>query len=318
MNSSAEMILVKWNKMRKFGIEFEFVSDDRNHREFLKNIISNSLRDQGMNHHRAQVRDWEHTIDNDCIWVCKTDSSCGYEVCTPPLRGPNELKVLGKVIDALKENGARFDERCGLHVHLSLSDFTEEQMYVMLMYWVKIEHNVMNAHPEHRRRNTRYCPTAISRIQDWEAQERYSGYDLYRILRRHRGAINPSYWEQRKTIEWRMGEMSLDSESIKNRIRFLIWFVDVCKCLQEPPNLDLIDPKNMMLFLALMEDKSGITKTVFSPAIKSMRKWILDRMAEYTPTATDDNIRDKQIAKDLLKEQENSESINISMFSEEE
>ncbi len=276
-------LIIKWNRMRKFGVELEFPSIEPNSRQNHRSFIREVLNEEGISHHDVQVRDWERTHDNNNLWVCKTDSSCAYEICTPPLRGPNELKLLGKVCQKLKDKGCRFDNSCGLHVHLSLSDFSEAQMHNMLMYWVKIEHNIMHAHPDHRRQNTRYCATAMSRIQGWLANETYNGDELYRLLRLHRGAINPAYWEQRKTIEWRMGEMDLDPESVKNRIRFLIWFVDICKIVPTPPNLNLYTPKQMLRFLGLLEDDGETSNKIYSPAIKSMRRWIVDRMARYIP-----------------------------------
>lgn len=278
--------IVKWNKRRKFGVELELNSIPPVDRRWLKTKIQESLAQQNISHHRVETRDWERTYNNDCLWICKTDSSCGYEVCTPPLRGPNELKILGNICGYLRDEGAIFDDCCGLHVHISLSDFTNEQMYNLLMYWIKLEHNVMHAHPRSRQENTRYCPTAISRIQDWESDAIYSGRDLYRALSHHRGAINTRYWEERKTIEWRMGEMTLDPESVKNRIRFLIWFVDICKHLPTPENLNLFTPKQMVRFLGLWNDETGMIKKVFSPAVRSMRSWLLDRMEEFIPVQT--------------------------------
>ena len=276
-------IIVKWNRMRKFGVELEFNARNPNSRDNHARFIEEVLREEGVEHHQAQIREWEHTHDNDGIWVCKPDSSCGFEICTPPLHGPNELKLLGKICQKLKEKNCHYDDTCGLHVHLSLEDFTDTQMQNMLMYWIKIEHNIMHAHPDHRRRNSRYCASAMSRIHTWLANESYSGDELYQLLRRHRGAISPNYWEQRKTIEWRMGEMDLDPDSIKNRVRFLIWFVDICKIVNGPPNLNLYNPKQMLRFLGLLGDDGRPDNKVYSPAVKSMRKWIVDRMAQYIP-----------------------------------
>lgn len=294
--------IIKWNKRRKFGVELEFTSESPNNREFLKNNIASCLRELGYNHN-VEVRDWEHTNNNNGIWVCKTDSSCGYEVCTPPLKGSQELKLLGEVCKKLEEAGAKYNQTCGLHVHLSLADFTNEQFYTMLMYWIKNEHNVMNAHPRHRQQNIRYCSPAVTRIQDWESDVQYQGRQLYREIKNHRGAINVRYWECRKTVEWRMGEMSLDAESVKNRIRFLIWFVDVCKHLPPPENLNLFHPSQMMRLLGLLEDESGYIQKIFSPAVESMRQWILNRMEEYTCESfyEKDKLLVKQLKENITK-----------------
>ena len=298
-------LIVKWNRMRKFGVELEFTSRSPNSRENHQQFIREVLAEEGIEHQEVHVREWEHTRNNDNIWVCKTDSSCAYEICTPPLHGPNELKLLGKVCQKLKDKRCHYDETCGLHVHLSLADFSEAQMHNMLMYWIKIEHNIMHAHPDHRRRNSRYCAPAMSRIQGWVANENYNGDDLYRLLRRHRGAISPNYWEERKTIEWRMGEMDLDPESVKNRIRFLIWFVDICKIVNTPPNLNLYTPKQMLRFLGLLGDNGETNSEVYSPAVKSMRRWIVDRMAQHIPEKY--FRKDKNQVSDVKKELEETD-----------
>jgi hypothetical protein len=276
--------IITWNRNRKFGIELEFLNTDPHRaREWFKEKIAEVLLDEGVSYQKAQVRDWEHTHDNEGIWVCKTDSSCGYEVCTPPLKGPQELRLFGKVIDKFKTSGAKFNDSCGLHVHVSLKDFTDEQMYNVLMYWIKIEHNIANAHPEHRRKNVRYCELALNKVKNFKVNSSYSGHEVYDILRRGRGAINPAYWENRRTLEFRIGEMTLDSESIKNRVRFLITFIDTCKYLPTPDNLNLLSPKGMLRLLGLLDSESEVFSKKFSPAMISMRNWILDRIDTYIP-----------------------------------
>jgi hypothetical protein len=94
------------------------------------------------------------------------------------------------------------------------------------------------------------------------------------------------YWERRKTIEWRIGEMTLDSESIKNRVRFLVTFVDVCKYLPAPENLNLLSPKGMLRLLGLLDSESDLFIKKFSPAMISMRNWILERINTYIPVET--------------------------------
>lgn len=322
MSKDVITCVVKWNKRRKFGVELEFnARSPVSSRNWLKSRIRESLARQNIVYHRVEIRDWERTHNNDYLWICKTDSSCGYEVCTPPLHGPNELKILGNVCKDLGDAGAVFSDNCGLHVHLSLLDFNEEQMCNMLMYWIKIEHNVMHAHPISRQENTRYCPTAISRIQDWESDRLYNGRDLFRALHQYRGAINTRYWNDRKTIEWRMGEMTLDPDSIKNRIRFLIWFVDICKNLPPPENLNLFTPKQMIHFLGLWNDETGMVRKIFSPAIKSMRSWLLDRMEKFIPIHKNQvyqRDRDQVIEiKKNLSLVENKMCYNNSIFEEE-
>jgi hypothetical protein len=73
-------------------VELEFVSVPPNSQEYLAECIEESICEQKINH-SVQIRGWEHTYNNENTWVCKTDSSCGYEVCTPPLYQNSTVKL---------------------------------------------------------------------------------------------------------------------------------------------------------------------------------------------------------------------------------
>lgn len=285
---------VKWNKRRKFGIELEYLNDNTN-LERLRDAIT-SVDDQ-----HCDIRGWEHTIDNYGLWIAKTDSSCGLEVCTPPMSGPNDLKTLGKVVDSIRENsGARFDDRCGLHVHICLDDFTFNQMCTLLMYWIKIETVVMNSYPGHRREN-RYCRPLNDQISTWHINQRYTPNEIFNAFHRYRGALNTNYWENRRILEWRMGDMSMDAEDVKNRVRFLIWFVDIAKIMPIPDNLNWFSSKQTMRFLGLLPCNNDLIQKTFSPAVKSMRRWILERLDNHLP---DYYQVDKELVKEMIDEVE--------------
>ncbi len=273
--------VIKWNRMRRFGIELEFLESNLD-RNILADIVKQALQREHSDH-RVEVRGWEHTRNNDKIWVMKTDSTCGYEVCTPPLRGPNELKLFGKIVEALNnDDRSQFNERCGFHIHVDISDFSQPQFYTLLKYWIRIETAVMNSHPGHRRANDSHCISVNKLIHEFQAGQTYTGDQLFRALRTQRAALNVQSYERHKTIEWRMGDMTLDSEDAKNRIRFFVWFVDLTKIMPDPSTLNWYSPKEAMRFLGLLNDTHVVSKE-FSPAITSMRNWFLRRLAANMP-----------------------------------
>lgn len=284
--------VIQWNKTRRFGVEFEFNVFNRTIRESQR-ALRDAILSVGQ---RVEIRSWERTVNNWGVWVIKTDSSCGIEAVTPPLSGPNDLKMVGEVIKKFNEIGAKFDNRCGLHVHLSLEDFEFQQMCILLMYWIKIETVIMNAHPEHRRKN-QYCKPLNEYIGNWQVNQYYSPEEVYQAFYTCRGALNTNYWESRKILEWRMGEMTLDPEDIKNRVRFLIWFTDIAKILGPPENLNWFTTKQTMFHLGLLPSEADGIKKVFSPAIQSMKKWILTRLQANLPGYYK---IDKQLVQEML------------------
>lgn len=267
---------IRWNRNRVFGVELEFNADSVD-RARLKRAVERAGQD-------CDVRDWERSRDNHGLWIAKTDSSCGYELCSPPSQGPKFLKTVGDVVSEVFSEGATFNNQCGLHVHVGLSDFTDEQLYSLLAHWIKIEMVVMHAHPDHRRQNE-YCMTCNSRIGNLMSDQEYSGREIYNMLRDERKqTLNLYYWGERKSIEFRMGEMSDDPLDVKNRIRFLIWFVDICKIMPMPKKLNWFSPKETMRFLNLCYDTTDTVQKQFSPAVTQMRNWILERLNTHLPS----------------------------------
>jgi hypothetical protein len=51
-------------------------------------------------------------------WKVITDSSCGYEIVSPVLRGEQGLGELAKVCQILTDLGCQVNRSCGLHVHI--------------------------------------------------------------------------------------------------------------------------------------------------------------------------------------------------------
>ncbi len=258
---------IKFLKRRRFGAEMEYVSPD-NHG------LADTLRRIG---EPVRVTSYLHT-DEPVEWHCKTDSSCGYEISSRVLSGIRDIKILGSVIDALKKDEARFDNRCGQHIHVETSDFSNLQRQILGMYWVKIENFVMNSERPHRRINNTYCRKAND--QSFNPNQRYEPGTVWEYISGNRGAIN---FNNRNTTEFRFGSMTDNSEEIKNRVRFLIWFVDICKIMPAPPNLNWFTPKQVMRFMGLWSEQNDQVQKVYSPAVTSMKKWILGQFKENAP-----------------------------------
>ena len=289
--------LLKWNFNRKFGLEYEF-NNDWSILSLMSDVVEEATGQY------AEIRNYEHTYENYDLWVCKTDSSCGVELVSPILNGPSKLKVAAEILLKLEDNAFDIDETCGQHVHVEIADFTEKQKGIMASYWMKIERFIVNGTPAHRRNNS-YC-TPITQKHDYvNANCAYEPEEVLRRMASGRDAINfgPPH-SSRKTIEFRFGEMTFDPEVIKNRVRFLIWFVEMCKILPAPSNLNWMTPKQVLRTFNLWEDPKSTIKYQYSPAVQSMRKWLLSRLIEFAPEAFK---KDTDRCKSMLDEIENAE-----------
>jgi hypothetical protein len=174
----------------------------------------------------------------------------------------------------------------------------------MAAYWMKIERFILNGTPSHRRDNT-YCSLLTQINRSTVANQTYQPERVLRDMAHGRNAINFQNRTDRGTVEFRFGEMTFDPEVIKNRVRFLIWFVEMCKILPPPDNLNWLTPKQALRMFNLWENPNSIVKYSYSPAIQSMRKWLLSRLVEFGPNAFR---KDVERCKNMLEEIENTET----------
>lgn len=270
--------VLKWNFTRKFGIEYEFTNSSGSLGRMAEVVREATSQN-------AEVRCYEHTRNNYDTWVCKTDSSCGTELVSPILKGPRDLKIVAEVLPSLQNNSFHIAETCGQHVHVEIADFTNEQAGILAAYWMKIERFILNGTPNHRR-NNHFCSLLTHYNSNVDPNRRYTPADVLSCMTRGRNAINFGNWNVgRGTVEFRFGEMTFDPEVIKNRVRFLIWLVEMCKILPPPQNLKWMTPKEALSIFNLWEDPTSIIKYQYSPAVQSMRKWLLQRLIEHAPLA---------------------------------
>lgn len=278
--------LIKFNRRRKFGAELEYNTPDNNRMaETFRRLREPVV-----------VTEYRHT--NDVTeWHCKRDGSCGYEVSSKVLTGPRDIKLLGDVLLALKEDGARFDNRCGQHIHVETRDFTSEQKMILAMYWIKIENFILNAHQAHRR-NNHYCSKANDYVSNFNPNQAYTPQQVFDAISRVRGAINFAGGNA-ITTEFRFGHMTEDADELKNRVRFLIWFTDICKVMPAPPNLNWFTPKQAMRFMGLWSEPTDQVKKIYSPAVTSMKKWILNQFKINAPAQH--YHRDVQLVSEMIE-----------------
>lgn len=177
-----------------------------------------------------QTHGWKYNHNNS-VWVCKPDSSCGMELCSPVLDESQIDEVL-VVVDAL----AAADEitsgpKCAVHVHVDVSSMitgipeSSEDLCSVLAWWVKSEPVMLDSVPA-RRRNSRFCrcigltdlfdhdEKVVPCLAVGKLSEKYLTLNTHHLVAR-----------KRKSIEFRILEGTKDSELVGEWIRFVLNFV---------------------------------------------------------------------------------------------
>lgn len=295
----AKLANLSFSSNRRFGVEFEYNAFDGKNRpdphkrvagiEVIAGVVGKFC-EQGV-----EIREWEHTQKND-KWVVKPDSSCGLEVVTPPMKGWKGLMQTCRVVDGLsKHPDINADHRCSVHVHLEIADLNDEQQKSLFDHWTKCEPVFMDMMPQQRKRN-RYCQfigvsnklqtttnfTAKQWIEEVGDVKYYSGN--VNQMRKAMAAGNM----ERKTWEVRIGEPGgcKDAFFIKNWVRLLVHFVEMCK-MRPVPNafeegkpplangLLWLDPEDVMTVLGFSNNPQQYE---LSNGLKQTRNWMLARL----------------------------------------
>lgn len=293
---------------RPFGVELEVNEQvDRNSMgEIVQRMDPN--REVVVTHGWAQTGGEEYGPTAD-VWNVKTDSTCatlfvpghyGHEVASPKLSSAKDIVTLGKVTAALKDAGCKVNKRCGVHVHADISDFTKEQVGVLLARWCKVEGIIGQALPRHRREN-QYAMMMRKKHKCVDGNQVYSGESLYNAMEptslethhnlEKRVAINligyalgirkPNY--KRKTAELRLPESNLNREDVENWTRFYVQFVNESAT---KPMGDL-KPVGLREALVIMGLAGGDEFLLLDEHLFATKIWFLKRLLKY---ATDKHV----------------------------
>lgn len=201
---------------RRFGVEIEFVNNRYGMREIATKITEAGIVccAEGYNH---TTRAW---------WKIVTDSSCGFELVSPPLSGVEGLKQIETVCKILADCGSNVNKNCGLHVHHNASDFTVDTFKNLFNLYVRFERVIDSMMPESRRANkNQYCRsvyrfsdrnTLLSKIKDCSTVTELE--QIYHFNRYYK--LNLEAYVKHGTIEFRHHSGTLDATKIINWVIF--------------------------------------------------------------------------------------------------
>lgn len=159
-------------------------------------------------------------------WTIKEDGSLnhhyGFEMVSPILQGRSGLVDLGKMVNMLNSVGCEVDARCGMHVHVDVSDLSEDEKVAVATRYSHF-HDKIEKFVNKSRWNNYNCERTASHHVD---------YFLTNILRE--GKASPysrsgqavSISDRYPTLEFRHHEGCLDVKEVQNWVKFCINFVE--------------------------------------------------------------------------------------------
>jgi hypothetical protein len=303
-----EVSSVKINKtcrstLKNAWTDKEGVGHPKIQKEDLRNII------QTVSDKDIRITDWAQTSNNS-YWHVKYDSTCGplgknkdqggWEVASFKAKGIRDLQHIGKVADALNSAGVEVNNNCGFHIHVDASDFLPKHVAVTVARWLKIEPWICRMLPPHRRKN-KYCKL-LNKYFKHLLSVPYDAEDFWQVIKPSNLDIheNPQkkvalnlvnyisalYNEQhvwcdatqnRKTIELRLPEGTLQQEEIIHWVMLFLLFVDISKKHPMPNNFKEATLDEFMACVGLEEGEG----CVLARDLFDLKKWIFHRMIKW-------------------------------------
>jgi hypothetical protein len=283
---------------RRFGIELEVGG------EYDCWWIANAI---GLHSTRQIVpRDtWGQSINNRS-WHVKKDATCGgygrgydygWEIASPVGRTAEDLSHFGHVAESLKQDGLMVNGNCGLHVHVEVMDWGEEEAGRFMSQWLRVERVLMHSVPDRRRENTycRPCRPLIDHRKKFHAPEEV--YEAYRprSLKSHfntwrRYTINWVNFEialekkgnhGRKTLELRLPEGSLNRVDVVNWPKLVLRLAQRSDELPFAQRTNAVELQEVISILGLGNE--GDTFMVLDEDCFYLKHWLLRRIMLYSP-----------------------------------
>lgn len=275
---------VAFRSKRHFGIELEM--NQKVHAREIVKVVSATDPTRPVIHSSHYVQDY----DNE-YWHVKFDRSCGdvnnqggWEVASYKAGGYKDVENMGRVADALKKAGVVVNNECGFHIHAECADFKHNMMASLVAYWMMIEPVVLEMLPKHRKSNKYALP--FSRRFNADPSKVYTCERFWEMVRPQRydhanrrvslNLCNYAQWHpNRKTIELRLPEGTVESKDVKNWIRLFVHFVDVSRRREFPGSMPPADLFNTMKIAGLHSENPFF---ILSKALRETKMWVCRRL----------------------------------------
>jgi hypothetical protein len=242
--------------------------------------ISNNLTRAGIDN--DYFGRWRRSPVSADKWDLKTDSSCGitpgavgYEAVSPVIYNYTDLVRHATAAPLIRRNGALINERCGLHVHIGLTqhpDYSPLAVDRLIRFLNRYESAFYMLVPVSRRNNP-YCkPIPVS---------------IAERVRRNRGAMDiGAAWADKNTwvnfqtmsrigtVEFRLFPGTLDKDEIVGTVMFLQQVMDCVISRQKEVQWGKARAKDSRMLFYTMLQQAGFYGKDFDPdRLKVARKW---------------------------------------------
>ena len=210
--------MTKFNTERTFGVEVEMAIRMSTAFDVAEKLTDNGYSCEVTGYHGYTSKRWK----------IESDSSCGYELVSPILRGwegLNELESVLEIVNSFEE--VKVNVKCGLHVHHGVKDLDGKQFKRIYGLYHKFEEVIDSMLPKSRRGNTNdYCKSikytnhnklrqsaefTIDRINKAKTIS-----DIERLYHSRYLKLNCQKYREIGTIEFRQHSGTTDFEKIKN------------------------------------------------------------------------------------------------------
>eukprot|EP00466_Bigelowiella_natans_P019091 jgi/Bigna1/59573/fgenesh1_kg.5_\ len=246
---------------RKFGVEVEFVSTSAqkgNLCDAVESATSTTCLDRGYD--KATTKAWKIVPDNSIS--TNHYYSSGFEIVSPILSGKKGLRELGDAMDAIKScDDVSVSDTCGLHVHIDMTDIKFEMLKRICQNWIKYETGIDLMLKEQRSNEAKnkYCLSVRKNMKFRKLRnddairligEAKNQNALAKMMNAHpkngqryfKLNLQNLVSKKRNTLEFRAHEGTVDAETAKNWVRFLIAFVEMS--IQSPMPKPFSDKAN--------------------------------------------------------------------------
>lgn len=258
----------------RFGVEIEIDSFDG--RDFLTRPLRLGELPEGVRQvadivsdlgKPVQVHDWKNNHNNS-VWICKPDSSCGFELCSPVL-DESELSEVSEVMDALKSDSrVNCGDLCAFHVHIDVSDLVGEipeassRLCSVLSWWIKSEAVFADAMPD-RRKDSRFCK-CIGFTDLFSHDEKPVPCLVVDKLKDKYLTLNTHHLTARKrnSIEFRLLEGTKDSSVAVPWVSLLLNFVRKSSSMAIPENYRWLERSEVADMFLAAADMDWLTRRI--------------------------------------------------------
>ena len=287
---------------RRYGIELE--TSGSISKEDIQQFISKKFKRESI------VTKYELSDSDFCGWHIKDDATSGpsgrqgpkgVEIASFVGNSIADLQHMIQVTNSLAKLGCEINENCGFHIHAEATDFSCENLAIILSYWIKIENIISLALPESRKDNY-FCKPILERCRAGETikenlDKSWSSKQIWMLLK----PKNVSFFNnddrkvtlnvvnyvrsmeyrtgKRKTLEFRWPEGTLCGDDVRNWVVLFLSFLSNCKNRKMPKDLFPLSLIETMKILGLYH-KSG-SFDIYDTFLYQTKIWFLSRIIKF-------------------------------------